>query len=230
MLPLYGGPVQSLMGELRSHKLCEVDYRILKKEERKTSFFRRHSVHSISFPKCSNSINLIQNFCHWQWKIVNIRIIHLYFSPRVQCKSKAVRDAESTYLEPESFLTNSSRCVCEFQLWEMHWEVGEKEAVLFWNNPLSWISTHVFPSLSQFSLWLLRLGCQGLARGLWADVMCPESGPRQLGAGVPPSVFCSLLWWLEVKDNRSTRWPGWDFMFIEKWVFLLSRHSLALPD
>ena len=208
MFPLYGGPVQSLVGELRSHKPCEMAYRVLKKEERKTSFFKRHSVHSISFPKHSNGINLIWNFCHWQWKIVNIRITHLYFSPHVQCKSRDVRDAESTYLEPESFLTNSSRCVCEFQLWEMHWEVGEKEAVLSWNNPLSWISTHVFPCLSQFSLWLLRLGCQGLASGLWADVMCPESGPRQLGAGVPPSVFCSLLGWLEVKDNRTTRWPG----------------------
>ena len=207
MLPLYGGPVQSLMGELRSHKLCEVDYRILKKEERKTSFFRRHSVHSISFPKCSNSINLIQNFCHWQWKIINIRIIHLYFSPHVQCKSKAVRDAESTYLEPESFLTNSSRCVCEFQLWEMHWEVGEKEAVLFWNNPLSWISTHVFPSLSPSFL----CDCSGLGAKVWpADyeqmwrVPSLDQGSLELGCLLPFSVpYCGDWRWktTEVQDD-----------------------------
>ena len=190
MFPLYGGPVQSLVGELRSHKPCEMAYRVLKKEERKTSFFKRHSVHSISFPKHSNGINLIWNFCHWQWKIVNIRITHLYFSPHVQCNSRDVRDAESTYLEPESFLTNSSRCVCEFQLWEMHWEVGEKEAVLSWNNPLSWISTHVFPCLSQFSLWLLRLGCKVWPADyeqMWC-VPSLDQGSLELGCLLPFSV------------------------------------------
>ena len=36
----YGGPVQSLVRELRPCKPCGVAYRILRKEERNTSFLR----------------------------------------------------------------------------------------------------------------------------------------------------------------------------------------------
>lgn len=184
---------------------------------------------------------LIRNFCHWQWKIVNIRIVHLCFSPYVQCKRRAVRDAESAYLEPESFLTNSSRCVCQFQLWEMHWELGEKEAVMSWNNALPWISIHVFPSLSVFFViaqaWVPRSGQRTMSR---CDVSHVWTKAAWSWGASFLFLFPTGVTWGERQQNYKMRgpvWPGWDFMFIEKWVLiwkiigdLLARHSLALPD
>ena len=181
MLPLYGGPVQSLMGELRSHKLCEVDYRILKKEERKTSFFRRHSVHSISFPKCSNSINLIQNFCHWQWKIVNIRIIHLYFSSHVQCKSRAVRDAESTYLNQRAFWLIALDVFANFS--------SEKCTGKWERRKQSCFETTLFPEYPPM--------CSPLSLPVFfviAQAWVPRSGPRTVSRCDVSRVWTKAAW------------------------------------
>ena len=206
MLPLYGGPVQSLMGELRSHKLCEVDYRILKKEERKTYFFRRHSVHSISFPKCSNSINLIQNFCHWQWKIVNIRIIHLYFSSHVQCKSRAVRDAESTYLNQRAFWLIALDVCANFS--------SEKCTGKWERRKQSCFGATLFPEYPRMCSPLspsFLCDCSGLGAKVWpADceqmwcVPSLDQGSLELGCLLPFSVpYCGDWRWktTEVQDD-----------------------------
>ena len=47
------------------------------------------------------------------------------------------------------------------------------------------------------------------------------------------SLFPTGVTWVKRHQNYKMRglvWPGWDFVFIEKWVFLLPQHSLALPD
>lgn len=66
--------------------------------------------------------------------------MHLYFLIMGNVGKKAMKDAESIYLKPKSFLTNSSRLTCEFQFRKIHLEVGEKGMLASWNNSLHWRS------------------------------------------------------------------------------------------
>lgn len=84
-------------------------------------------------------------------------------------------------------------------------------------------------------------GVGASSTGWWTVNRCDVSHiwAEAAWSWVPPSVFYYLLWWFEGNRQQSQKmrrvaWPGWDFMQIEKWIFINENNwgyvTLAWPS
>ena len=133
-------------------------------------------------------------------------------------------------------LSNSSRCVCVWISALRNTLGSGREG-----------SSHVLEQPSALNIH----PCVPLSLQVFfviAQAWVPSSGQRTMNRCDVSHVWTKVAWswgaffsslfptgvtWVKRHQNYKMRglvWPGWDFVFIEKWVFLLPQHSLALPD